>query len=274
MGEQTLDRTVKDHQTGDGSIGGLFTYYAYRDSFIHRLDPRTKSLWLITGLLYIFFTDDWRLLLLIFAINLLLLRAAGFNLAVLYPVFRALVMFGLVIFVFQLLFQSGEVFFFLGPIKLHTQGFLVTRRVWLRLANLSLLFLQLMMWTHPTDLALMWGSFGLPYRYAMLGGLALRFVPIFQREVVSIQEAQQVRGQPLHTTMQRIAGSFNLLLPFMLRVLRRIDEITLSMELRGFGHSRNRTYLRSIGLHLHDWLIIGLLLILSGVRIFVLLGAF
>jgi energy-coupling factor transport system permease protein len=241
--------------------GDLFTYFAYRDSWVHRLDPRVKALWLLTGLLYIFTTRDWRVLLALVGVNLALAASANFSLRVFWPVLRVLLLFGVVLLIFQLLFQSGPVFFALGPIQLHMAGFAVAGQAWLRLANLSLLGVEFMMWTHPTDIALMWVSLGMPYRYALLGGLALRFFPVLQREVARIFEAQQVRGQPLESPWQRIRGLVATLLPLVLRVLRRTNEIALSMELRAFGYAPTRTYLRQIRLTALDW---GLLAVLAG----------
>jgi energy-coupling factor transport system permease protein len=243
------------------AAGDLFTYFAYRDSWVHRLDPRVKALWLLTGLLYIFTTRDWRVLLALVGANLALAASADFSLRVFWPVLRVLLLFGVVLLAFQLLFQSGPVLFALGPIQLHTAGFAVARQAWLRLANLSLLGVEFMMWTHPTDIALMWVSLGMPYRYALLGGLALRFFPVLQREVTRIFEAQQVRGQALETPWQRIRGLVATLLPLVLRVLRRTNEIALSMELRAFGYAPTRTYLRQIRLKALDR---GLLALLAG----------
>ncbi len=250
----------------------LFTYYAYRDSIMHRLDPRVKALWVAVGVLYIFSTEDWRILLLLAAINLALARLAGFPMRVLLPMFRALVLFGVVILVFQLLFQRGETLWALGPIGLHAQGLIVTREVWLRLANLSLLFVGYVMWTPPAQIALMWVRFGLPYRYAMLGGLALRFFPIMQGEVTRIQEAQQVRGQPMHTIPQRIRGLVAVVLPLVLRALRRTNEIALAMELRAFGFDRTRTFSQRIVMLPLDWVVGGVLLVAAGWRVAVLVG--
>jgi energy-coupling factor transport system permease protein len=253
----TLHHNQRLEATGASSreperAGDLFTYFAYRDSWLHRLDPRVKALWVLTGLLYIFTTDDWRALLVLLGANLALAASARFSLRVFWPVLRALALFGLVILVFQLLFQSGEVWLTVGPIRLHAEGFYVTRQAWLRLANLSLFGVEFMMWTHPADIALMWISFGLRYRYAMLGGLALRFFPVLQQEVGRILEAQQVRGQPLQSPLQRIRGLVSIVLPLVLRVLRRTNEVALSMELRGFGYGPTRTHSRQIRLQLLD----------------------
>lgn len=240
----------------DQAAGDLFTYFAYRDSWLHRRDPRVKALWVLTGLYYIFTTDEWRVLLALIGVNLALALSAGFSVRAFWPVLRVLLLFGLIILLFQLLFQSGPVLVALGPVKLHTAGLSVTREVWLRLANLSLFGVEFMMWTHPVDIALMCVSFGLPYRYAMLGGLALRFFPVLQQEVGRILDAQQARGQPLQTPFQHLRGLVAVILPLVLRVLRRTNEIALSMEMRGFGYAPDRTYLRQIGMRRLDWALV------------------
>jgi energy-coupling factor transport system permease protein len=225
----------------------------------------------LVGLFYIFSTNDWRLLLTIALANVALVVMARINLRALLPLFRALLSFGLIILIFQLLFQEGDTFWSLGPIGLHTSAFAITGRVWLRLASLALLFITFLMWTHTTDIALMWESVGVPYRYALLGALAIRFFPILQAELGRIQEAQQVRGRPLHTLPQRVRGLFSMVLPFILRALRRTNEIAVAMELRAFGYERTRTYRRSIQMKPADWLLTFALLALALGRVTVLL---
>jgi energy-coupling factor transport system permease protein len=246
------------------SVGDLVTYHAYRDSPIHRLDPRVKALWLAVGLILIFSTDDWRPLLALLVLNLVLAVVARVDLRAFRPLLQALVVFGVLILIVQVLFRGGEVFYALGPVRLHAQGLYVTREVWFRLANLAVLFIEYMMWTHPGDITLMLLKLGLPYRYGMLMGLALRFFPVIQEELTQVQEAQQVRGQPLQRTWQKIAGLVPVMLPLTLRVLRRTTEVSLAMELRGFGYDKERTFLREIRLRPVDW---ALLTVLAGLVI-------
>lgn len=253
-------------------MGILLTPYAYRESLIHGLDPRVKALWVVTGVVYIFSSDNWRLLLALLVINVALVAFAHIPLRALLPMVRVLGLFGIVILVFQLMFQSGDAFAAIGPIRLHTAGLAVTREAWLRLANLSLFFVAYMMWTHPTDIALMWVRLGIPYRYAMMGGLALRFFPILQGEVVRIQEAQQVRGRALQTIWQRIAGLTTVVLPFVLRVLRRTNEIAVAMELRGFGFARTRTFQRTLVMRPMDWAAATVVLLALATRLAVLVS--
>lgn len=253
-------------------MSGLAIYHSYNDSAIHRLDPRVKALWVVAGLFFIFSTSDWQLLLSLVLLNVLLAFIARLPLRILLPVFVALSLFGVVMLIFQLLFQGGEVFWSFGPIELHTNGFYIMREAWLRLANLALLFVQYLMWTHPMDITLMWVRLGLPYRFAMMLGLAFRFFPVLQGEASRIMQAQQVRGQALNNPLQRIRGLITLMLPFILRVLRRTNEISVSMELRGFGFDTTRSYLRSIGMKTLDWLVAVGIMVFLGIRIAMVAG--
>jgi energy-coupling factor transport system permease protein len=253
------------------NVGDLVTYYAYQDSPVHRLDPRVKGLWVLVGVVFIFSTDDWRLLLGLLVVNLLLPLLARLDLRAFRPLLGAMAAFGIVILIVQVVFRTGDVFYALGPLKLHSQGLYVTREVLLRLANLALLFIEYMMWTHPGDMTLMFVRLGLPYRYGMLIGLALRFFPVMQEELVQVQEAQEVRGQPLHRSWQKIAGLVPIMLPLTLRVLRRTTEVSLAMELRGFGYQKDRTYLREIRMRRIDSVLLALLAGLLTLQ-FVLIG--
>lgn len=215
---------------------------------MHRLDPRVKALFVAVGVAFIFTTDDWRLLAAMLIVNLALIRFARLPLGSVRPLGLALLSFGVIILVFQLLFQPGEVLVSLGPIDLHSRGLTVTLEVWPRLANLALFFVCFTMWTHPMDIVQMFDRAGLPYRYAMLINLALRFFPVLQHEMRRIQDAQQARGLDLEGAWKRVLGLRKVLLPMLLRVLRRTEDIAVSMELRGYGYDHDRTYVRRIRL--------------------------
>jgi energy-coupling factor transport system permease protein len=255
-------------------VTALLSFYAYRDSPLHRLDPRVKALWVALGVLVIFTVEEWRVLLGVLAINVLLVRAAGIELRALLPMFQVLLLFGIVILVFQLLFRGGPVIVSIGPLGLHWEGLWITREVWLRLANLALFFAQFIMWTHPTDIALMWVSIGIPYRYAMLGALAVRFFPILQGEVGRIQDAQRVRGRALHTTRQRIAGMVTVVLPFVLRVLKRTNDVAVAMELRGYGFAPTRTFGRALAMRAADWAVAAALAVAACAHALTIAGRF
>jgi energy-coupling factor transport system permease protein len=100
----------------------------------------------------------------------------------------------------------------------------------------------------PTSLTLLLLKTGLNYRYAMLVSLSLRTFPLLERELGKIYDSQQARGMELRGTLRKLIRLLPVMMPFVLRALRRANEIAVAMELRGFGYGKERTWQRTIAL--------------------------
>ncbi|MCL4369131.1 MAG: energy-coupling factor transporter transmembrane protein EcfT [Actinobacteria bacterium] len=225
----------------------LLTSYTFQDTVFHRLDPRTKMAWLGVMLVLCFATRQGFLLAGFIVLVLALSWVARLDLKCFIPVTRVFASLALGVVLIQTIFYSGEdTPFHLGPADLHVQGFWLAVRVTLRLYCVILLFLQFLTWTHPTDLSLVLVKARLPYRYAMLIGLTLRFFPVLEEELGNILAAQEARGMELQGSMRRALNMVPVMLPFCLRALRRANEVALAMELRGYGFRPQRTFLRSV----------------------------
>ncbi len=173
--------------------------------------------------------------------------AARLDLRCFLPITRAIIPLAVGIILIQTVLYNGrEILLQLGPADFHVQGFWLGIRVMLRLYCILLLFLQFLLWTHPTDLSLVLVKAKLPYRYALLMGITLRFFPVLEEELGSILAAQQARGMDLQNPIRRALALIPVGLPFCLRTLRRAHEVALAMELRGYGYRSERTFLRSI----------------------------
>ena len=87
-----------------------------------------------------------------------------------------------------------------------------------------------------------------PYRLSFLVFVSIRFVPFFFRELEDIMAAQRLRGARLLPRQMIDPRNWRdlfhcLLLPLMVRALKTADEVSRSAESRGFGRSRERTFL-------------------------------
>jgi energy-coupling factor transport system permease protein len=82
-----------------------------------------------------------------------------------------------------------------------------------------------------------------PYRYAYLVILALRFVPFFQGELRAVRDAQRVRGIKLSVRGPRkiLRSVRYTFVPVLVSGLHRVDAIAISMKGRCFGLSPTRT---------------------------------
>ncbi len=236
----------------------LTTSYAFKDTFFHRLDPRTKVGWLAAMLTLCFATNQWVLLVGLIVLIFGLSWTARLDLKCFLPIARVVGSLALgLILVQSVFYKGGDIFLHLGPVDFHVQGLWLAVRAALRLFCIILLFLQFLTWTHPTDLSLVLVRAKLPYRYALLLGLTLRFFPVLEQEMGSIVAVQEARGLELHNPLRRAFNLIPIGLPFCLRTLRRANEVALAMELRGYGFRDRRTFLRSIRFRPADYAITG-----------------
>jgi len=209
----------------------LFEGYKNRGTSIERLDPRTKLSWLILIVILAVFNSNYGVLALLPVAVLLSSLAAGIPLRTFYHPFLVLGLAALQLLVIQLLFcREGYPILALGPLEIYSGAVPLALTAVLRLGAIVLAGMQFLHWTSPSDLVLFLVKVGVPYRFAMLAGLAMRFLPLMEHELASILESQSARGLPV--TM-----------PFLFRSFRRAGETALAMELRGFGRYRERTFL-------------------------------
>lgn len=241
----------------------LITPYSYKDNPIHKLDPRTKLLWFLIMVVLAIVTDAPILLMAGIGLVVVVSLAAGLDIRRYGPLVKAMIPVTIAVVILQLIFAEGPTFAHLGPVGLHSRGFEIAFKVMFRIILIVIVSLQFFMWVHPTDLALTFVSFKVPYRYALLFGLSLRTFPVMERELARIYDSQAVRGLELQGSLRKIIRLIPVMLPFVLRALRRTTEVAIAMELRAYGYDKNRTYLRSIHFTPADWVTSALLLLAS-----------
>ena len=240
----------------------VLTTYAYRDSFVFRLDPRVKVAWLAVVLIASITTSRPALL----ATYLLLILGAaavgGVPFGHLWPTARAMLSVAAVIIFIQLFLHPGpHPLLQVGGVRLYREGFPIGLEVALRIYCIVLASLLTFIWMDPTSLTLMLLKTGLNYRYAMLVSLSLRTFPLLERELGKIYDSQQARGMELRGTLRKLIRLLPVMMPFVLRALRRANDIAVAMELRGFGYRKERTWQRSIALGSWDRIILIMLAI-------------
>ncbi len=243
----------------------LLASYRSQESFFHRLDPRTKLIWLIGALAVCFALDLVLVDLGLIALVLGSSWAAKLDLERFRTIAKVFLLLAVGMMLIQAVFRGeGELFFRLGPLDLHREGLSIAVRGTLKLFCTVLLLLQFTLWTHPTDLAQALVKVGLPYRYAMLIGLALRFFPILEEELGGVFEAQEARGMEFRGPLRKGLALAPITIPLCLRTLRRANEVALAMESRGYGFRRHRSYLHTIAYRPVDWVMTaGLVIVLA-----------
>jgi energy-coupling factor transport system permease protein len=105
-----------------------------------------------------------------------------------------------------------------------------------------------------------------PFSLAFMAVTAVRFIPILAEEFQSVRQAMRLKGyrpfkRGLRDTIRTEIGSLR---PVLGGVIRRSQNVALSVVTRGFGFGRERTALRHERLRLNHWLALAAMLVVVG----------
>ena len=204
------------------------------------LDPRVKLAWLGIGVVLTVCHSHGGFLGLQLIVILLINHWIGLSAARLVPLFKVTGIIGLQLLLLQGFLQPvGPKLFVLAGFGFYGGGVLLGLRGILTVSVLALLFFQFLFWTPVREITLLLIKLGLPYRYAFAAGMAVRFLPLLQTDLQDIYRSQLSRGLQLDGFFRKISGLPPLMVPLILKTLRRAEAVARSMELKAFGlHSR------------------------------------
>lgn len=254
--------------------GIILGQYVPGQSFLHRLDPRTKII-AVAILAWVVFLLKTMVDYVCFGVFLVALYFAAGTVKNLWRTIRPglyLVFFTVIL---NMIFTPGEPLVKLGFFSLTREGFILGTTMGARLLYLISLSSLLTIATSPvrmTDgLELLMNPFrkvGLPVsEIAMMMNIALRFIPTFWEEWEKIRKAQISRGADFESWNMgnRIKYMTAMFIPLFISAFRRADELSQAMEARGYVVGAPRTSLHVLELNLPDYIIMSLVLLMSAV---------
>lgn len=208
--------------------------YEDKGSFIHRLDPSVKLIALL--LLFcqpLLSSDPIYLLGSLFAA--LCLGLLGRSLAAFLRMKTLLLVLFLASAFLWSIFTGGHI--------LHR--ILHGVAMGLRICSLIMFGIVFLATTRVEEMILGLERLGLPYKVGFVLSMAIRLLPVFSTTGSEIVEAQRARGHDPFSggIISRIRGSIPLIAPIFLYALRRADQISIALEVRGFGSKRRTRYL-------------------------------
>lgn len=223
------------------------------DSFFHRLHPIPKLIWSIGAVVLAFATRNPLVLGVVFIFGLLLFIFSGTwrgyrrFMAILFPISLSLMVFQSLAPAFPPPWMPIAE---LGPFTIYNEGVYsglsLLSRAWAA-SNLAIL---MVMTTHPSDLFAALQTIGMPYELNFVLMASLQLIPIVQREFGIVISAQRSRAMKAH--------GFAALLPSMVPVfvgtIERVQQLSMSLEARGFGSSGEKTSLRKVESTPIDWI--------------------
>ncbi len=245
------------------------SFYAKRDSVLHRLNPLTK-LTLVFGLILIgFLTPYYWTPQLLFVFALLPLSFLGKIQQNFLGTFARLILPAAgFLFLMQAFFHPiGEnIIFQVWFLDVTSESLSFAFRNATRIAVMVSSFTVFLLSTHPSELMSDLTRRGLPGQLSYVIISTLQILPQMQAKAQTIIAAQRARGLDTESTFFKRAGSlFPLVGPLVFGSLVEVEERAIAIEARGFTSTHAKTSLHDIPDTGADkfirWILIGLVLL-------------
>ncbi|ATD53969.1 energy-coupling factor transporter transmembrane component T family protein [Clostridium chauvoei] len=251
--------------------------YIHGETFVHKLDPRTKILLSILFIVSLFIVDKFVGYIFIVGFLILTVYVAKIPARYLYkglkPVFF-LIAFTAILNVFMIKGSANTLIFELGFLKVYEEGLRTAAFMALRLIFLIMGTSVLTLTTSPIELTdgieKLLKPIGkeLAHELAMMMTIALRFIPTLMDETDKIMMAQKARGADFETggLIQKAKSLIPLLVPLFISSFRRADELAMAMEARAYRGGAGRTRMKQLKFTSKDTIafsVFGVLLICS-----------
>ena len=226
-----------------------------------KVNPVVKLFALVMGAVMVFLINS--ILMLFFFVSILV--AMKFIYGVKGRFGKSIIALVVAIFLAQIIFvPEGELIGELWFIQLTRgsieQGFIISSRFF-SLITMSWLFVGT---TEPRELSSGLANAGVPYRFSFLLILAMRFVPIFQFELSNVQQAQKIRGLKIDNNIRGLIRSVRYTtMPLLYSAMSTVNTLASSMEGRGFGMYKKKTFLHPVEFTIWDSILTVSILIVS-----------
>ena len=225
------------------------------NSIVHRLDPRTKLLFLIVYIAALFTAQGWVSYGLIFAFLAVSVAVSKIPVRAILHGLKPLVMILIFTGILNLLFTGGEtVLVQFWRITITLEG--LERAIYM-MARILMLIAGTFLLTYTTSpIALTDGlesllsplkKLRLPvHELAMMMCIALRFIPTLIEETDKIISAQKARGADFESgsLFRRVRALVPILVPLFISAFRRADELATAMECRCYQGGDGRTKMK------------------------------
>ena len=233
-------------------------------SVVHRMDPRTKLLFLVVYIVALFMAGSWLSYGLVFLFLVTTIAISRIPLKSLLRGLKPLVVILLFTAVLNLFFTGGKTVWaeFWG-IQITKEG--VLRAVFMVLRIMMLVTGTFLLTYTTSPIALTDGLESLlsplkkikvpVHELAMMMCIALRFVPTLIEETDKIMSAQKARGADFENgnLIRRVKALVPVLVPLFISAFRRADELATAMECRCYHGGEGRTKMKLLRYKRRDY---------------------
>ena len=233
------------------------------DSFVHRLDPRTKILLTVLMIVAVFMVHSLVGYALVLAFLYWAAKCSNVPFKMLMKGIKPLRIILILTFVLNLFFSNGTT-----PLidwwifHITREGLTQAVHYSLRLVFLVLATSLMTLTTSPVQLTDAMETLAAPlkkikvpvHEMAMMMSIALRFIPTLSEETDRIMKAQTARGAEFDSgnLFKKAKNMVPLLVPLFVSAFKRADELALAMEARCYHGGENRSKMKVLHMEKRD----------------------
>ena len=237
------------------------------NSFIHRLDPRTKLICTIIYIAALFVAKSYVTYGILFLVLVISVGVSKIKPAAMLKGLKPLTFIIIFTAILNLFYTTGgtEVFSF-WVLTVTTEGikiaFFMVIRIMMLISGTFLLTYTTTPMALTDGLELILNplkKLHVPvHEFSMMMSIALRFIPTLIEEADKISNAQKARGADFETgrLTERAKALLPLLVPLFVSAFRRADELAIAMESRCYHGGEGRTRMKKLNMSLSDVLTI------------------
>lgn len=233
----------------------LIGQYIPVESWLHRLDPRSKLIFVFCMMILVFFANNaesYSLLLFVAIVGIYLSHISYLLFLRSLKTIIWIILFTALLHIFFT--KGGSIVFQISFLRIYEEGLHQAILVSIRFVLLVVFASLLTFTTAPIDLTdglekllSPLRRFGFPaHEFAMMMSIALRFIPTLWGETDKIIKAQKARGADFESgnMLRRGKAYIPVLIPLLISSFRRAEELAMAMEARCYAGGEGRTKLR------------------------------
>lgn len=235
----------------------IFGRYIPGDSYVHRLDPRSKLIFVFAFIVVVFLANNIVTYALLLAFTLLVILMSRIRLYFLINGLKPVMFLLVFTFMIHILFtREGDILLDLGVFKVYEEG--LRQGIFISVRFLVLVFMTSILTLTTSPISITDGievllnplkKLKLPvHELALMMSIALRFIPTLMDETDKIMKAQMARGSDLSagSLRDRVKAVVPLLVPLFVSAFKRAEDLATAMEVRGYRGGEGRTRYRKL----------------------------
>lgn len=241
----------------------IFGRYIPGDSFVHRLDSRSKLLFVFAFIIIVFLANNAITYSLLIAFTLAVILMSRIRLYFLINGLKPVIILMVFTFLLHILFtREGDIILELGFLKVYEEG--LKQGIFISIRFLVLVFMTSILTLTTSPISITDGietllnplkKVKLPvHELALMMSISLRFIPTLMDETDKIMKAQMARGSDLSagSLKDRVKAIVPLLVPLFVSAFKRAEDLATAMEVRGYRGGEGRTRYRQLKWDLGD----------------------